>query len=232
FKAAAEVGERLLEIDARDTEALRELAGALEGTGRADAALEALDLASRVDPMDRRIGNGKGALLRRLGRSEAALTVNDQFLDPNHYDAYRTKGVCLLRSGHAEDALPCFDFVLKVSPKDARVLTWKGEANEALGRNAEAFAAFDAAIESDPEFGEAWRSKGLLHVKVEQFPAAADALAHATVARPADKALWYMRGFSEERAGEFDAAVQSYDEALRLDARDKVTWNSKGLALV
>src|SRR5206468_10314270 len=38
FKAAAEVGERLLEIDARDTEALRELAGALEGTGKADAA--------------------------------------------------------------------------------------------------------------------------------------------------------------------------------------------------
>ncbi|OLE63577.1 MAG: hypothetical protein AUI36_09810, partial [Cyanobacteria bacterium 13_1_40CM_2_61_4] len=140
--------------------------------------------------------------------------------------------MCLLRTGHAADALPCFDFVLKASPKDARVLTWKGEANEALGRNAEAFAAFDSAIESNPDFGEAWRDKGLLHVKSEQFPAAADALAHATVARPTDKALWYMRGFSEERAGEFDAAVQSYDEALRLDARDKVTWNSKGLALV
>src|SRR2546428_599621 len=118
-------------------------------------------------------------------------------------------GLCPLRTGHAAEALPCFDFVLKASSKDARVLTWKGEANEALGRNAEAFAAFDSAIESNPEFGEAWRDKGLLHVKSEQFTAAADALAHATVARPTDKALWYMRGFSEERAGEFDAAVQS-----------------------
>src|SRR5207245_4108069 len=51
FKAAADVGERLLEIDARDTEGLRELAGALEGTGKADAGLEGVDRASRGDRM-------------------------------------------------------------------------------------------------------------------------------------------------------------------------------------
>src|SRR5207245_2335968 len=80
-------------------------------------------------------------------------------------------------------ALPCFDHVLKATPKDARVLTWKGEAYEALGQNPQAFAAFDSAIESNPELGDAWRSKGLLHVKSEDFPAAGDALAHATVPR-------------------------------------------------
>src|SRR2546429_3785566 len=86
FKASAEVGERLLEIDARDTEALRELAGALEGTGKTDAAMEALDRASRVDPMDRRTWNLKGALLGRPGRTEAALSAYDQYLYPNPGD--------------------------------------------------------------------------------------------------------------------------------------------------
>src|SRR5256884_3717504 len=86
FKAAAEVGERLLEIDARDTEALRELAGALEGTGRADAALGGLDRARRGDPLERRTRNAKGAAPGRLGRAEAALTAYDQSLNLNPGD--------------------------------------------------------------------------------------------------------------------------------------------------
>src|SRR2546430_10861744 len=82
FKAAAEVGERLLEIDARDTEALRELAGALEGTGRADAALEALDRASRADPMGRRGWDAQGGLLGRVRPGEAAPTADGQSPKP------------------------------------------------------------------------------------------------------------------------------------------------------
>src|SRR2546429_1613179 len=53
FKAAAEAGERLLELDGRDTDALREMAVALERLGRSEGAIEALDRAARVDPMDR-----------------------------------------------------------------------------------------------------------------------------------------------------------------------------------
>src|SRR3989442_15395990 len=78
FKAAAEVGERLLEIDARDTEALRELAGALEGTGKTDAPKEALGPASRAGPRDPRAWHAKGALLGRLGRTGEALSAYDQ----------------------------------------------------------------------------------------------------------------------------------------------------------
>src|SRR2546427_1592068 len=53
FKAAAEVGERLLEIDARDTEALRELAGALQVPGNSDADLEAPGPPSPTEPLGR-----------------------------------------------------------------------------------------------------------------------------------------------------------------------------------
>src|SRR5437879_12697938 len=114
--------------------------------------------------------------------------------DPNHYDAFRTKGFCLLRTGRSAEALPCFEFALKPTPNDAGLLTWKGEALEALGKPAEAIAAFEAAIEADPANGDAWRGKGLLQVKQEHFPEDAAAVARATTARPRDKHLSHMRG--------------------------------------
>jgi len=136
--------------------------------------------------------------------------------DPNHYDAYRTKGLCLLRTRPCRGRLPCFSTSSEGEPRTARADV-EGEANEALGRNAEAFASFDSAIDAVRIFGGAWRDKGLLHVKVEQFPP--PQTPSPRDGRSSDRqALWYMRAF--RRAGrEFDAAVQSYDEALRLDAR-------------
>src|SRR5439155_26051144 len=66
YKAAAEAGERLLELDGRDTDALREMAVALERLGKTDAAIEALDRAARLDPMERATRNSIGARFSRL----------------------------------------------------------------------------------------------------------------------------------------------------------------------
>ncbi len=133
-----------------------------------------------------------------------------------------------MRTQRASEAIPCFDFALKATPKDAAVLTWKGEAYQALEKPTEALAAFEEAIEADPARGDAWRGKGLVHVKLEKFPQAAEALARATEARKDDKALWTMRGFAEERAGQYDLlallhlrrfedALKCFDAALALD---------------
>src|SRR5207247_10624579 len=60
YKAAAEAGGRLHELDGRDTDALREMAVALERLGKTDAAIEALDRAARVGPMDPATWNAGG----------------------------------------------------------------------------------------------------------------------------------------------------------------------------
>src|SRR2546429_9144299 len=69
-KAAVEAGERLLELDGKDTDALRQTALALERLGPADHAGEALDPAPRVDPMDRSTRKARGGLLSPLDPPE------------------------------------------------------------------------------------------------------------------------------------------------------------------
>src|SRR2546425_8604569 len=98
------------------------------------------------------------------GHFDDALSVLSVVLqkDPNHYDAFRTKGFCLLRTSRAAEALPCLEFALKPTPNDARLLTWKGEALEALGKPADAIGAVEAAIEADPRHGHGSRRQGLL----------------------------------------------------------------------
>src|SRR5439155_693394 len=116
----------------------------------------------------------------------ALLTVVIQ-KDPNHYAAHRTKGLCLLRTDHAADAISALEFSLKANPRDAAVLTWIGEAYAALGKSDEALRAFEAAVEASPSFGDAWRAKGLLHMKLEQFPADAVVRFEKHLTRPATR---------------------------------------------
>ena len=85
-KAAVEAGERLLELDGKDTDALRQTALALERLGRSDHAVEALDRAARIDPMDRSTWNARGDLLSRLDRPKEALEAFDHTLSLNPGD--------------------------------------------------------------------------------------------------------------------------------------------------
>src|SRR5439155_1409431 len=84
--------------------------------------------------------------------------------DPNYYGAHRTKGLCLLRTDHAAEAIPCFEFALKANPNDGVALTWTGEAYAALGKTDEALKAFDAAVE-----GRATAEERLHVSKIENF---------------------------------------------------------------
>src|SRR3990172_7463003 len=129
--------------------------------------------------------------------------------DPNNFDAHRTRGVCLLRTDHAAEALEAFDFALKGHPRDVRLLAGKGAALVALGRNGDALRAFTEATEAEPEDGDAWRGKGFVHLKLEAFSDAALALSRATAVRPGDKSVWYMRGFAEEGSGDYEAAGEA-----------------------
>src|SRR5205823_6999439 len=76
-KAVVEVNERLLELDPKDVDALRSIATAYEALGKGDAAMESLEHAARIDPMDRATWNAKGAFLARVGRRAEALAAYD-----------------------------------------------------------------------------------------------------------------------------------------------------------
>ena len=60
------------------------------------------------------------------------------------------KGVALANLGKFDEAIACFDTILKDSPNNLRVMTAKGIALRGQGNNTEALRYFDAVLALNP----------------------------------------------------------------------------------
>src|SRR5207245_10542638 len=119
--------QRRSETVSLDTESLRVMAVAPDGLRKPDAATESLDRPGRVDPMDRRTWNAKGAILGRLGRRDEALAAYDQSLNLNPGDrvALAAKGRILFDLGRIPEALKAFEDGLILEANHLEFLTCK-----------------------------------------------------------------------------------------------------------
>ena len=83
--------------------------------------------------------------------------------------ALMSKGQTLLNLDDAEQALECFDAVLKKDPRNADALLKKGTALERLRRMQEALDAYDAALDQDNSLTMAYLAKGGICNRMERY---------------------------------------------------------------
>jgi len=83
--------------------------------------------------------------------------------------ALMAKGQTLLNLDDAEQALECFDAVLRKEPRNADALLKKGTALERLRRMQEALDAYDAALEQDDSLTMAYLAKGGICNRMERY---------------------------------------------------------------
>lgn len=83
--------------------------------------------------------------------------------------ALMAKGQTLLNLDDAEQALECFNAVLKKEPRNADALLKKGTALERLRRMQEALDAYDAALQEDDSLTMAYLAKGGICNKLERY---------------------------------------------------------------
>lgn len=88
--------------------------------------------------------------------------------------ALMAKGQTLLNLDDAEQALECFNAVLKKVPRNADALLKKGTALERLRRMQEALDAYDAALEQDNSLTMAYLAKGGICNRMERYAEALD----------------------------------------------------------
>lgn len=92
----------------------------LSRLGRVKQALNHLDHALDIEPLDLLSASQKSICLCKLYRDQEALEWFDRSLDidPNNAHALRNKGVALSRLGRSAEAMTCFDEVLGRDPAD------------------------------------------------------------------------------------------------------------------
>jgi len=155
--------EQALRLDPGNTLALyllvRRLGASFIRGADVTAEIERLDdlvkKALAVDPNDGNARFAKGVLLVVHHRHDEAVVEFERAVaeNPSNIDAYAYLGTIYINAGQAEKAVAVFDKAIRLSPHDpslAKMLRWKADALEILGRAAEASVLGNQALAVSP----------------------------------------------------------------------------------
>jgi predicted TPR repeat methyltransferase len=208
---------RVLEIDARQFDALH-LVGVIERQrGRPARAVELIEEALRVDPRQPRAHCNLGAALQDLGRTDAALASYEAALrlDPGYALAWDNRGNTLRRLGRLQDALDSYERALGIAPALADAWCHRAIALHDLGRHTDAAASAEQALALRPAHADALVALGHALQALDRHLASVDAYDRALALAPqAD--TWCARGAALKKSGDLAAALHSYERALAL----------------
>ncbi len=192
--------------DARDVEALRNIAIALTRLGRpAEAAAAYRDLVA-ADPQDAAAWMGLGTLLLSRGEIEEAVPALEEALSlaPDFLQAKYALGTARLRQSRPREAVALFDAVVAVDPDYEAVRVQRALAMLALGQVREAEAELVAQVERSPADFDAQVALGGLFSQQGRAGEAAQRYLAALRVRP--EAVAVRLGAAQELARSGDCA--------------------------
>src|ERR1700730_2509243 len=125
-------------------------------------ALQALKMASQLQPNDAGVHNNLGNALGRLGRIDDAVASYRcaLLLSPDFAEAHNNLGHALLDLGQPDNAAASYRRAVELKPRYAEAHDNLGCALLELGRLDDAAASYRRAIEINPEFAEAHNNLG------------------------------------------------------------------------
>ena len=208
---------RVLDLDARQFDALH-LLGVIERQRGAPArAVELIGQALRIDPQQARAHCNLGAALQDLGRADAALASYEAALrlDPAYALAWDNRGNTLRRLGRLAEALDSYERALGINPALADAWCHRAIALHDLGRHADAVASAEQALAARPAYADAFVALGHALQALDRHADSIDAYDRALALAPqAD--TWCARGTALKKSGDLAGALHSYEKALAI----------------
>lgn len=209
-------------IDPSNPDALQlyRAAAALEGVGKADAALSKYDAAIKADPKMALAYYGRGILLATRERAyNRAIADFDRTLtlDPANTHALIHRGEAYSQTGDFGHALADLNRAIQLDPRDPAAFVTRGLAQQRRGAIDLALADFDTALKIYPRDQQALRNRGALYAVLGRHDQAiADYDAVIRMNRN-DPYAFFNRGYSHFAKREYELAVVDYSTALSLD---------------
>ena len=209
-------------IDPNNPDALQlyRAAAALEGVGKADAAMAKYDAAIKADPKLALAYYGRGLLLATRERAyNRAIADFDRVLtlDPANTHALIHRGEAYSQVGDFGHALADLNRAIQLDPRDASAFVARGLVQQRRNAIDLALADFDAALKVNPRDQQALRNRGALQAVLgHQDQAIADFDAVIRVNRN-DPYAFFNRGYAHFGKHEYELAVMDYSTALYLD---------------
>jgi tetratricopeptide (TPR) repeat protein len=165
---------------------------------------------------------------RRFAEAAAAC---DQILKihPQHPDTHNLRGLVLLRSGKAKQALSCFMRAIKLSPTMVSAYLNAGLCNIELDQPEAAAKSFRDALIAQPSAAEAHFQLGLLALKRFKIAESAQHCREATALEPAHPFAHALLGEALVLLGRFDEAQTALEHAIAVNPRVLSAYDNLGM---
>jgi tetratricopeptide (TPR) repeat protein len=126
-------------------------------------------------------------------------------------------------------AIENYDKAIALSPRFAKVYSFRGASYDALGDQQKALKDFNEAIALDPKDVIGYFSRGTINNKLGNKQQALKDLTQAITLDPKFPA-YYNRGVVNGKLGNKQEAINDYTQAIALDPRDIDAYFNRGLA--
>ena len=189
-------------------------ANLLLSLGRPDEALAAYD-AALADQPDAKHHHGKGLVLRKLDRKDAALTCFQAAtdLDPKHADAWCEQGKLHKDAKRLDEAVIAFSAALVINAAHWTSVVGLCTTLLDLDRADEALALIDEALSQAP-LKELYLNKGIVLHQMHDYPAALACTDQALALDPECPSVWAHRGYLLMAMHRPSEARACYEKAL------------------
>lgn len=193
---------------------------ALDGIGKADAALDKYSEAIKADPKLTLAYYARGVLLARRERAYArAIGDFDKVLvlEPANNGALVRRGEAYSQLGDFGHALADLNHAIELDPANPAAYVARGLANDRRGQTAKAMEDFGAALRLNPRDAVALRNRGALHAKRGELDLALADFNAVIAIQPNDAISFYNRGYTLFRNKQYELAAVDYTTAIYFD---------------
>src|SRR3974390_2965265 len=126
-------------------------------------------------------------------------------------------GLEAVSAGKLQDALPFFDFALRLDPEYAEAYNCKGLVLMETGHPEEAFQCLEKATALEPENPKFWYSKSLLFRRLNMHEDEAQSCLKAIRIDGRFTLAWYGRARALAKLGEVNEALLCLEKGIELE---------------
>ena len=232
--------EDTLESYDRATKLNRQFEEAWEGKGhvlyclgRYEEALTCYEKCTEIKSDSATGWYGKGKVLQNLEKEDEAqqafinvinsVQEDSQMNDPHDLT---TKANAFYELNRYEEALECFDNIIKMNPGDHNILERRACVLDRLDRKEDALLCFKNVLELNPESVCAWYGIATILSEVENYDAALECYNKAVQLEPRYEEAWYRVGELLRILDEIEKANQCFSWILEINPNNEKAKNA------
>lgn len=141
------------------------------------------------------------------------------------------QGDKFIASKEYEQAIACYDKIIKNKTRNADAWYWRGYALYCLNKHDDAIASYNQAIQIQPDYANAWYLRGYSLYFLQRYVEAVDSYKKALEIKSDDAQIWYYQGIALTDLGRDEEALAAYKQAIAIQSDFYQAWYKKGEAL-